>query len=86
MSLRPRSVVAGRIRERRSCGCTEPPMYKTCANVTCCEGSARIDAVECEASVEVVLRGVRLDGICFSEADRRRGNDIGYICELNVAC
>ncbi len=59
-------------------------MYKTCANVTCCEGSARIDAVECEASVEGVLRGVRLDGICFCEAGRERGCNIGYIREVNV--
>ena len=34
--------------------------------------------------MEVVLRGVRLGGICFCEADRRRGCDIGYIREVNV--
>ena len=73
MSMRPRCVaaarctnhepVAGRNGERRSCGCTETPVNRTCANVTFCEESALIDAVECEASVEVVLRGVRLDDL-----------------------
>ena len=78
MWLRPRCVagagctehepVAGRNGERRSCGYTQPPLGRACANVTCCEESALIDAVECEASVEVVLRCLQ-DGFCSCDAD-----------------